>query len=297
MSDILGGSAGTVQTQSSQTPAPWSGVAPYLSQGLASASGLYSGNPSGFNWNPNAAQTQGFNTGINAATNPGGLVNQGISTYANAMNPANINPASNPAFVQATNQALGAAGSAFEGQYGGAAGNNLNNSGYQQNLATGLGNAATTAYSNQYNQNMSNALNAASGSSALQNANANQLLSLGGQEQQLAYNQSQAPWSQLQNYNAALNPGLGLSSTSGTATTPYFTNPLGSAAGAALGGASLYNSGALNGLGSLFGGGGSAFSPTAAFGGLGDTGALGIAGATLGGTDFASMLAGGILAL
>ena len=95
MSDVFG-SGGSVQTQSSNTPAPWAGVAPYLSQGLSSAASLYNSNPGGFNWNPNAAQTQGFNSGIAAATNPipTWIQNQGISdtnfTYIIGQNATNF---------------------------------------------------------------------------------------------------------------------------------------------------------------------------------------------------------------
>lgn len=268
MSDIFGG-GGEVQTQSSSDKAPWAGVQPYLLQQLGAAQNLYNQNPGGYNYQANLPQAtqQAWTQGQAAANNPNGLVAQGQNALGYALDPAHLNPESNPAFAQSVQNALGRAGTAFEGQYGGPAGLNLNNSGYQQNLAEGLGRAATQAYANQYNQNETNALNAALQAPGLQAANASQLYNIGQQQQQLGLSQFQSPWNQLGNYTQAIGGGLqGFGSQTGTNQTPYFTNPLGSLGGAALGIGQLYGSGALNGIGSMFGTGG-AFGPALGAGG------------------------------
>lgn len=102
--------------------------------------------------------------------------------------------------------------------------------------------------------------------------------------------------------NAALAPYTGLSNlipnlrnTSGTTTTPYFTNPFGQAAGGALLGSQLFGGGpsissmfsGLGGMGGLEGGAGYA----------GLLGGSAAAGAGVGGMSLADMLSAGLIAV
>jgi len=170
---------------------------------------------------------------------------------------ANLDPANNPYFAKSVNDALGQAKSAFAGQYGGAAGGNLGNSGYQEGLARTLGNVATNAYSGQYNQNLQNQQQAAITAPSVAFANPSALAGIGGQQeaQQLAaYN---SPWSNLQNLQGVLNSSNGYGTTN--SQSPYYTNPLATAMGAGLGGLALYNGlGAAGLLGTTAASGGTA---------------------------------------
>lgn len=200
MSGTFGGSSGTVQTQGTNTP--WSGVQPYLLDAFQKAQANY-----------------------NTQSAPGSIVNQAQGAVGSTLN-APLDPSQNPNFKASVQDALGQAGSAFAGQYGGAAGTNLGNSGYQEALARGLGATATNAYANQYN------------------ANAQQRL----QASALAPGLAAQP---LQSYIQALS-GQGGSQT--TQQTPYFTNPLASLLGAGVGAGALYNGmGGSGGLGGLAG--------------------------------------------
>jgi hypothetical protein len=113
------------------------------------------------------------------------------------LNPGYLNPESNPAFRNSVNDALGLAKSQFAGQYGGPAGQNLGNSGYQEALARGLGSAATNAYADQYNKNAAAQLSAVSAAPGL----------------------AAAP---LEQYKSLLAAGLPFSQS--TNQTPYYQN-------------------------------------------------------------------------
>lgn len=125
-----------------------------------------------------------------------------------------LDPSSNPYFASSVNDALGLAKSQFAGMYGGAAGQNLDNSGFQEGLARTLGQQATNAYSQNYQSERARQATAAFG--------APQLVSQGNAA---AFSGNQA--------FAGLFPNV--SSTS----VPYFSNPLGNIFSGALGGYAL----------------------------------------------------------
>lgn len=183
---LFGTDKGVTQTQSTNnsqtTNNPWSGVQPYLLDLFQRGqSSLDAGTP---------------------------LTGQAAGTVSGMLSPGFLNPANNPAFRDSVNDALGLARSQFAGQYGGPAGQNLGNSGYQESLARGLGAAATNAYADQYNRNLSAQLGAVSAAPGLDAA--------------------ASPFSNLEHYKSLLSLGLpfGQSSTQGTGTnqTPYYQN-------------------------------------------------------------------------
>lgn len=222
MSGILGGKAQTVTTQADSQP--WTGVQPYLRDlFMRGHDQYYTGKQS-----PNTIQGQQM--AANTALDPNSLLNQSSAQFGKTISGDYLNPESNPNLKGAVQDALGLAGSSFAGQYGGAAGNNLSNSGYQEGLARTLGNVATNAYSNAYGQERQNQLNAAQIAPAFNFANSDVLRSLGAQ-------QEAAPWDNLQRYQSIVQSGLSFPSQ--TSQSPYFTNPMAGIAGGALAGGAV----------------------------------------------------------
>ncbi len=125
-----------------------------------------------------------------------------------------LNPNSNPYFASSVNDALGLAKSQFLGTYGGAAGSNVDNSGFQEGLARTLGQQATNAYSTNYQNERNRQATAAFGAP------------------QLVSQSASAPFAGNQAFSG-LFPNV--SSTS----VPYFNNPMGNMFSGALGGAAL----------------------------------------------------------
>ena len=164
-----------------------------------------------------------------------------------------LNPGTNPAFGQYMNDALGQVRSQFAGQYGGLAGGNLTNSGYQEGLVRALGNVALPAYSNLYNTERANQLNATQLAPGMDYANLAQLSQVGSAQDTRAQLEAMAkqqeymsPWNNLANYLKALQVNAG-----GTENkqVPFFTNPLANMLGLGLFGMQGYK---------MFGGGGGA---------------------------------------
>jgi hypothetical protein len=159
------------------------------------------------------------------ALNPNSLTNQAQGQLRSTIAGNYLTPDSNPYLKASVQDALGLAGSSFASQYGGQAGSNLGNSGYQEGLARTLGNVATNAYSSAYGQERQNQLNSLQMAPSLDYANINQLAQAG-----------QYPWQQLQNYQQGISGNYG-----GQSTQPYFTNPFSTALGAGLAGGTLYS--------------------------------------------------------
>jgi hypothetical protein len=151
-----------------------------------------------------------FNSGGN------GLFGQAQDLTSRTLAGDYLNPNSNPFLASSVKDALGLAGSAFAGQYGGSAGTNLGNTGYQEGLARTLGNVATNAYSNAYQNERQNQLAAIPFAASL-------------------------PYANVSGYESALAPGLtyGTTTASGTGQNqqPYYQNNTANTLGALLGGA------------------------------------------------------------
>jgi hypothetical protein len=189
---LLGGSKKSGNQTSTQTSAPWVGVQPYLG-------GLYQG---------------ARNTVADSYKNP--LLSQDATNqFRSTINGDYLNPASNPFLGQYVNDALGLVKSNFAGQYGGQAGGNLGNSGYQEMLTRTLANTALPIYANAYNTERQNQLQAS----------------------QMAPAMDAAPFAPLREYSAILQNAPGGSTTT---SQPFFTNPAAGALGVALAGGQLF---------------------------------------------------------
>ena len=222
MSGLFGGKAQTVPTQTSS--APWSGVQPHLLNLYDSAQSAFNRGPFDYAGNQSPLTRQAQNLTVQRALDPNSLTAGAQSALGDTISGRMLSPDSNPYLKASVEDALGLAGSAFAKQYGGQAGQNLGNSGYQEALARGLGATATNAYANAYGQERQNQLNALQLAPNLDYANITPLASVGAQREALAQQQHNAPWENLAGYQGALQSGLqfGQSQTQ----TPYYTNPM-----------------------------------------------------------------------
>lgn len=284
--DIFGGGSqpsGTTSTNTIQQSDPWSGVQPYLQNVFGQGQSLYNRGPySGPYIGSQSPYTQQATAALaqrGATGSP--LVSAAQNELQNTINGQYLDPNNNPAFKSAVGDALGLAGSTFAGQYGGAAGSNLSNSGYQEGLTRTLGQLATNAYSQQYNTNRQQQLQATQLAPTLAAQDYTDIGAIGqagatqdarsqaeAMAQQQQYN---APWANLQQYAQSLSGGQGYGSTSGSSSQPYFTNPMANALGMGIGAAGLYNMGTSGAGGGLFGALGGLF-------GGGSTGAYALGG-------------------
>lgn len=219
---LFGTQQGVINTQGSTSP--WAPMQPYLTDAFAQGKSLY-----GQGVNPWISQANTMQA--NRAMDPNGLTSQAQNLAGNTIAGQYLSPDSNPYLKSSVQDALGLAGSAFAGQFGGNAGSNLGNSGYQEALARGLGATATNAYSNAYGQERQNQQSAMAMAPSLDYANSGALYNAGMQQQQ-------APWMNLSNYESSLSPGLGFNQTTGQ--QPYYQNNTATTLGALAGGAAAF---------------------------------------------------------
>lgn len=207
---LLGAMGGSKKgnTTTVQSNDPWSGVQPYLSD-------LYS---------------RGQDASIYGGYKGPMLAPGAVSQLGNTIRGDYLDPSKNQFLQPYVRDALGLAGSDFMGRYGGAAGSNIGNSGFQEMLARTLGNTALPIYANAYGQERQNQLQASQLAPSVDTAN------------------MQAPFAPFQAYSNLLQSGANY----GTSTTqsPYFTNPFAGAMGGGL------SAGALYGMMGGYGGGG-----------------------------------------
>lgn len=199
--NLFGSSTGTTTSQSS----PWSVQQPFLADTFQQANQLYN---RGAYQGPFIGQQSPFTV-----------------QYQNMAAQSATDPRANPYLGAFVNDALGQVRSQFNSQYGGPAGQNVNNSGFQEQLARTLGNVALPIYANAYNQGLSNLQAAGQSQEARSQAEA--------EAQQQAY---MSPWSNLANYRNAIAGAYG-----GTQQTPYYTNNSANTLGLGIGAASLYS--------------------------------------------------------
>lgn len=228
---LFGGSAKTVQTSSNTSP--WAPQQPYLQDVFGQAQNLFN---RGSYQSPFLSQMQQQGTDPNSATA------LGQRQLSSTIQGNYLTPDSNPYLKSSVQDALGLAGSAFAGQYGGAGGNNLGNSGYQEGLARTLGQVATNAYGQAYGQERQNQLAASQAAPGVDMGRLG-MINAADMATQQAY---MSPWSNLANYKNAVSGNYGGQTQ---AQEPYSSNPLANILGLGLGGFGLGK-----GLG-LFGGG------------------------------------------
>lgn len=185
---LFGTSQGTVPFTNTTTTSPWAALSPYLTSGFTNAQNIY-----------------------NQGAQQGSLFNQAQDLTGRTLAGDYLNPSSNPNLKASVEDALGLARSSFAGQYGGAAGSNLGNSGYQEALGRALGATATNAYSNAYQQERQNQLASIPFAASL-------------------------PYANLQGYMGALTPGLQFGTSETHGEQPYFQNNTATTLGALAGG-------------------------------------------------------------
>lgn len=255
----MGGGGGTTATNTIQNSDPWTGVQPHLMNVFGGGQDIYNrGTYQGqylANQSPYSVQAQNMLAQRGAQGSP--LTGAASSQLQDTISGKYLDPGANPYFKSAVGDALGQAASTFAGQYGGAAGNNLSGTGYQEGLQRTLGQLATNAYSGEYDRERQNQLSATQLAPSFQNMDYQNLQALqqagllqearGQQEigaQQAAF---QSPWENLANYQRAITGQFGgQSNTQGQ--SPYFTNPMANAMGLGLGGLALYNGANTAGL-------------------------------------------------
>lgn len=248
-------------TNTVQQSDPWSVQQPYLQHGMDAANQIYNRNV-GVPLPAQSPFTQQANQMLAQRGAQGSpLISSAQNNLTDTLNGKYLDPSSNPYLSGAVNDALGQARSAFTGMYGGANGNNINNSGFQEGLTRTLANTALPMYANAYQSGRQNQMQAAQ---LAPNVASQDLLNIGalqsaGQNTDL-YNQAAAnqPWNNLAKYGQAVTGNYG-SVNQGQ----MFSNPMAQAMGMGLGGLALYNAGTGAGL---WGGG-------AAAGGAGSWGA------------------------
>lgn len=229
-------SKGGGKTTTVQKADPWIGAQPHLRKLFSGAEGVYDQGPFNYQANQSPFTRQAQNLTVQRALDPNSLTAQSQGLLGDTISGRYLDPNTNPHFQGAVNDALGMAKSQFAGQYGGQAGQNLGNSGYQEALARGLGAVATNAYSNAYGAERQNQLNAMQMAPGLDYANIAPLAGVGAQQEALGQQQFNAPWENLARYQSMISGQPG-----GTASTetPLHTNPGANALGGALGGHAL----------------------------------------------------------
>ena len=233
-----GGSGGTTTTV--QNADPWAGVQPHLLNLFTKGEQIYNNGPFDYRANQSPFTRQAQDLSVQRATDPNSVFGRTQGLLTDTISGKYLSPDSNPFLKSSVEDALGLAKSAFAGQYGGAAGGNLDNSGYQEALARNLGKVATSAYSDAYQSERQNQLNAMQLSPSLGNLDAGLLAQVGAQNEALGQSQFSAPWENLRNYQAMLSGNFG-----GTTSTqsPFFTNPAANALGLGIGGMQLFGLG------------------------------------------------------
>ena len=249
------GSGGSTSTNTVQRADPWVGVQPALTQGISEAQRLYGqGAPQYYPgqtyapmspWTQQALQNQAGTAQMGA---PGiTAANQNIQ---DTLGGKYLN--SNPYLQGAFNSALGDVQSRVNAPF---ARQNYGGSAHEEWLGRQLADRALPIYAQDYANERNRQLAASSMAPTLEQAQyiapaqlaqagtAMQNFGQQGINEQMArynYNQ-QAPWNMLDQYTKLITgQNLG-GATSGTSTSPYYTNPLASGMGLGLGGLSMYN--------------------------------------------------------
>ncbi len=239
---LFGTSSGAVPFTT--TNAPWAPQQPYFKQAYADAQTAYNRGPYQGQYlaDQSPYTQQALQMQAQTAQDPNNLTSQGGRVIGDTISGKYLDPSTNPYFAKSVSDALGLAGATFAGQYGGNAGSNLSNSGYQEALARGLGATATNAYAQNYANERGNQLNAVQLAPTFDYANAGMLADVGasqdaraqaelGAEQQ-AWN---SPWANIQQYLATLNNNY----TTQNSQQPYYQNNTATTLGALAGGAAL----------------------------------------------------------
>lgn len=205
---------------------------------------------------PNSNQTNSANTQAQYASN-NGLSNAGLGNITDTLNGRYLDQSSNPwlanTFNMAANQVQGRVNSDFNkaGRYG----SGLQSDTYQHNL----NDLATQIYGGNYQQERNRqiqALGLAPSVAGLPFVNTQALMNAGNQQQAWEQQRINAPLDRLNTQSQFFrnqSPGQQISSST-SANTPYYTNPLNSALGFGLGAYGMMNRGGGGGGTNWWGG-------------------------------------------
>lgn len=192
------------------------------------------------------------------ALDPSSLVSQAQNQLGKTISGQYLDPATNPAWNPMSQRITDAysTGTAAQTDAAAARANALGGSGYNQQTQLNqraLGDSLSGLAGSLYNTERGYQQNALGMAPGLQLANINQLANVGAAQEQRGQAQLGAaqqaymsPYSNLEMFRNLI-AGTGGGSTSGSASSPYFTNPAGQAIGYGIGGLALYN--LLSGLG------------------------------------------------
>lgn len=160
------------------------------------------------------------NLAVKRALDPSSLTAQSQGQLADTISGKYLDPSTNPHLQSSVNDALGLAKSQVAGLYGGPAGQNVGNSGFQEHLTRNLGQVATNAYAAHYGNERQNQLNAMGLAPQFDYAQAEALAGVGKQQdarsqaevdaQRMAFN---APWENLAKFQAGVTGNYGAQGT------------------------------------------------------------------------------------
>lgn len=229
----------TVTTNNQSSAAPWGAVQPYLQQVFGRAQDLYQTQPAISPYSQQAIDAMAARGARGSPTSQAMAQN-----LTDTLNGRYLDPSSNPYLAQAVSDALGQAKSQVVSLYGGQGtpGEQLNNSGFQEQLTRTLANTALPIYAQNYAAERNNQLQAAALAPNAAALDYQDIAAIAAAGQQ----QTDSPWQALARYQAALAGNYGGQSNS-TTQRPVFTNPFATLLGLGIGGAGLYK---------MFGGGG-----------------------------------------
>lgn len=207
-SDLFDSFKGTPEHQQLQSvQGPWGPQQGYLQDVFNQGQNLYSRGPFNYQASPLTGQAQSLVSGFSPASQ--NLTSQSQRQLSDTIEGKYLDPNTNPYLHNSVNDALGLAKTQFAGLYGGPAGQNVGNSGFQEQLARTLGQVATNAYSGAYGQERQNQLNAAQLGSQFGLQQANALSQLGQQDLALQRMQAMSPWENLANYQRSVSGNYG----------------------------------------------------------------------------------------
>jgi hypothetical protein len=209
-SDLFDSARGRPELQDrTSTSSPWSVQQGYLHDVFDQGRQLFNNGPTTYQASPLTTQAQSLASGLN----PSLLYSRSERQLGDTIDGKYLDPNTNPFLSSSVNDALGLAKTQFAGLYGGPAGQNLGNTGFQEQLARTLGQVATNAYSGHYGQERQNQLNASNIGMNSDLTRASALSQLGLQDLALQRMNATSPWENLARYQQAVAGNYGGTNT------------------------------------------------------------------------------------
>jgi hypothetical protein len=210
-SDLFDSARGRPELQDrTASQSPWGPQQGYLTDVFNQGQNLYNQGPTNYQASPLTTQAQSIVSGLN--NDPNSLYAQSQRQLGDTISGKYLDPKTNPYLSSSVNDALGLAKTQFAGLYGGPAGQNVGNTGFQEQLARTLGQTATNAYAGHYGQERQNQLNASNIGMNSDLTRANALSQLGLQDLALQRMNATSPWENLAAYQQAVTGNYGQTS-------------------------------------------------------------------------------------